>query len=50
MYILIYFSIIQSQHFITVNEMDPITLMAKLYKNKKYFHDININILYCTTN
>ena len=50
MYILIYFSIIQSQHFITVNEMDPITLMTKLYKNKNYFHDININILYCTTN
>ena len=42
MYILVNFSIVQSQHFITVNEMYPTTLMVKFYKNKNYFPGINI--------
>lgn len=49
MYILVNFSTIQSQHFITVNEMYPTTLMVKFYKNKNDFHGINI-MFYYTTN
>lgn len=50
MYILVNFSIVQSQHFITVNEMYPTTLMVKFYKNKNYFPGINIKFFYYTTN